>query len=104
MFSINYFLELQNCNLKFQLHAKDMDMNIIIILFNNPIERYNEDIEDRIKTMRNFGSFEGAENFLNLKTIIHNFINSHMQLQGKTPVEEAEIDLKLGRQKTIKFN
>ena len=68
---------------------------------NNPIERYNEDIEDRIKTMRNFGSFEGAENFLNLKTIIHNFINPHMQLQGKTPAEEAEIDLKLGRQKLL---
>lgn len=66
---------------------------------NNPIERYNEDIEDRIKTMRHFGSFEGAENFLNLKTIIHNFVNPHMQLQGKTPAEEAEIDLKLERQK-----
>ena len=51
--------------------------------------------------MRHFGSFEGAENFLNLKTIIHNFVNPHMQLQGKTPAEEAEIDLKLGRQKLL---
>jgi len=32
MLSINYFLELQNYNLVFQLLAKDMDMNIIIIL------------------------------------------------------------------------
>ena len=73
---------------------------------NNPIERYNEDIDDRIKTMRHFGSFEGAENFLNLKSIIHNFVNPHMQLQGKTPAEEAVMDLKLERQKLfnlIKF-
>lgn len=68
---------------------------------NNPIERYNGDIDDRIKTMRHFGSFERAEHFLNLKQIIHNFINPHMQLKGKTPAEAAEIDLKLGRQKLL---
>lgn len=70
---------------------------------NNPIERYNGDIEDRIKTMRHFGSFERAEHFLNLKQIIHNFINPHMSLKGKTPAEQAEIDLKLGRQKLLKL-
>ena len=66
---------------------------------NNHIERYNQDIKDRIKTMRHFGSFEGAEYFLNLKHIIHNFVNPHMGLKGKTPAEAAEIDLKLGRKK-----
>ncbi|KKQ36615.1 MAG: hypothetical protein US55_C0060G0001, partial [Candidatus Levybacteria bacterium GW2011_GWC2_37_7] len=34
---------------------------------NNHIERYNQDIKDRIKTMRNFGSGKGAGYFLNLK-------------------------------------
>ena len=68
---------------------------------NNHIERYNQEIKDRIKTMRNFGSFEGAENFLNLKHIIHNFVNPHMQLKGSTPAEAAGINLKLGRRKLL---
>lgn len=68
---------------------------------NNHIERYNQDIKDRIKTMRNFGSGKGAEYFLNLKHIIHNFINPHMQLKGKTPAEAAEIDLNLRRRKLL---
>ncbi|MBS3096709.1 DDE-type integrase/transposase/recombinase [Candidatus Woesearchaeota archaeon] len=68
---------------------------------NNHIERYNQDIKDRIKTMRNFGSDAGAEYFLNLKHIIHNFVNPHMQINGKTPAEAAGIDLKLGRRKLL---
>lgn len=69
---------------------------------NNPIERYNGSLKDRLKTLRGgFGSFERAEHFLNLKHIIYNFINPHMQLKGKTPAEEADIDLKLERQKLL---
>lgn len=69
---------------------------------NNHIERYNGKIKDRIKVMRGgFGSFEGAEAFMNLKHIIHNFVNPHMQLKGKTPAEAAEIDLKLRRNKLL---
>ena len=68
---------------------------------NNHIERYNQDIKDRIKTMRNFGSYKGAEYFLNLKHIIHNFVNPHMQINRKTPAEAAGIDLKLGRRKLL---
>ena len=66
---------------------------------NNHIERYNQDIKDRIKTMRGFFSFRRAEHFLNLRPIIHNFINPHMQLKGKTPAEAAEVNLRLGRRK-----
>lgn len=68
---------------------------------NNAIERYNSDIDDRTKTMRHFGSFERAGYFLNLKHTIHNFVNPHMQLKGRTPAEEAGIDLKLGRRKLL---
>jgi transposase-like protein len=68
---------------------------------NNHIERYNQDINDRIKVMRNFGSSDGAAHFLNLKTIVHNFINPHMQLKGLTPAEATDIDLHLGRKKFI---
>ena len=68
---------------------------------NNPIERYNGDIKDRTKTMRDFGSHEGAESFLNMKRTIHNFVNPHMSLNEKTPAEEAGIHLKLGRRKLL---
>ncbi len=69
---------------------------------NNHIERYNGSIKDRIKVMRGgFGSFEGAEAFMNLKDIIYNFVNPHQSLRGKTPAEAAEIKLKLGRNKLL---
>ena len=68
---------------------------------NNHIERYNQEIKDRIKIMRNFGSEKGAEIFLNLKHIIHNFVNPNMQLKGITPAEAAGINLKLGRRKLL---
>ncbi|MEK6959640.1 MAG: DDE-type integrase/transposase/recombinase [Nanoarchaeota archaeon] len=69
---------------------------------NNQIERYNGDIKDRLKTMRGgFGSIEGAEEFLNLKHIIHNFVNPNQKLNGRTPAEAANIQLELGRQKLL---
>ena len=69
---------------------------------NNHIERYNGKIKDRIKTMRgDFYSFEGAESFLNLQHIIHNFVNPHQQLNGKTPAEAAEIFIPLKRNKLL---
>jgi transposase-like protein len=67
---------------------------------NNPIERYNGKLKDRLKVIRGgFGSFEYAKAFMNLRHIIHNFVNPHQQLQGKTPAEKAEIKLSLGRMK-----
>ena len=69
---------------------------------NNPIERYNGKIDDRIKNIRSgFGDFGGAEAFMNLRRVINNFVNPHQQLQGKTPAEIAEINLKLGRNKIL---
>ncbi len=71
---------------------------------NNPIERYNGKIKDRLNGMRSqFKSFEGAEAFMNLKDTIYNFVNPHQQLQGKTPAEMAEIKLNLGRNKLLEF-
>ena len=69
---------------------------------NNSIERYNGKIADRIKSIRGgFGSFEGAESFMNLRRIIHNFVKYNQQLQGKTPAEMAEITLPLRRNKLM---
>lgn len=68
---------------------------------NNPAERYNQNLDDRIKTMRNFKSFSKAKSFFDLHRICRNFVNPCMQLQGKTPAEAAGINLKLGRNKLL---
>lgn len=69
---------------------------------NNPVERYNGKLDDRLKNIRSgFGSFEGAEAFMNLQRIVHNFINPHQELGGKTPAEIAEIILPLKRNKLL---
>ena len=69
---------------------------------NNPIERYNGKIDDRIKNIRGgFGSFEGAKSFMDLQRILHNFVNPHQELKRKTPAEMAEIILPLKRNKLL---
>ncbi len=71
---------------------------------NNAIERENGNIKDRIKIMRGgFENFEGAEAFLNLRHILHNFVNPHQGIKERTPAEEAEIELGLGREKLLKL-
>lgn len=63
---------------------------------NNPIERHNGKLKGRVKIMRGgFRSFLGAEAFMNLTHIVHNFVDSHSGLGGKTPAEAAEIKLPL---------
>lgn len=69
---------------------------------NNAIERYNGKIKDRIKNIRSgFKSFDDAKCFMDLRRTIHNFVNPNQQLDGKTPAEMAEINLKLGRNKLL---
>ncbi|MBI5036864.1 DDE-type integrase/transposase/recombinase [Candidatus Micrarchaeota archaeon] len=68
---------------------------------NNAIERYNSSIEDRVKTMRDFGSHPGAKCFLDLNRVLHNFVNPHMSLKGRTPAEAARVNVRLGREKLL---
>lgn len=69
---------------------------------NNPVERYNGKIKDRIKNIRGgFKDFKGARNFMNLRRVIHNFVNPHQELGGDTPAEESGIDLELERNKLM---
>jgi len=64
---------------------------------NNPIERHNEDIKQRYKTMRHFKSAASADAFLKLRRVMYNFVRSHRKLRGKIPAEMAGIQLELGR-------
>jgi len=68
---------------------------------NNCMERDNERIKQRYKTMRGFKDFDDAEDMLNLMDDCYNFVNPHMFLNGRTPAEEAGLDLKLGRNKLL---
>ena len=69
---------------------------------NNPVERYNGKLDDRLKIIRGgFGSFEGAKSFMDMQRILHNFVNPHQELHGRTPAEMAEITLPLKRNKLL---
>lgn len=46
--------------------------------------------------MRNFKSFESASAFLEMRGIIHNFVNPHMELGGITPAEASGFEVDLG--------
>ena len=71
---------------------------------NNAIERYNGKLKDRLKIMRGgFRSVRKARHFLNLKRIINNFVNPHLQLRETTPAEAAEIKLPLGKNKLLEL-
>lgn len=67
---------------------------------NNPIERHNEDYKQRYKVTRGFNSSVSAESFSELRRIIYNFIRPHQGI-GKTPAEEAGLNLELGRSKLL---
>ena len=69
---------------------------------NNPIERYNGKIKDRIKNIRSgFKNFDDAKYFMDLRSMIYNFVNPHQELKEKTPAEIVEINLELGRNKLL---
>lgn len=69
---------------------------------NNPIERYNGKLDDRLESIRGgFGSFGGAMAFMDMSRVINNFVNPCQQLQGKTPAEMAGIFLPLRRNKLL---
>ena len=69
---------------------------------NNPIERYNGKLKDRLNGMRGqFKSFAYAKSFLDLQRIMNNFVNPHQGLEEKTPAGKAEINLSLGRNKLL---
>jgi len=71
---------------------------------NNPIERYNGKLKDRMNARRGeFKSFSYAESFMNLQHVMNNFVNPHQQLGGKTPAEKAGIKLTLGRNKLLEL-
>jgi len=67
---------------------------------NNIVERIQGTIRDRIKIMRNFKDKKSAEAILSLFVIYYNFIRVHQGI-GKTPIEQAGVNLNLGKNKWL---
>ena len=68
---------------------------------NRPIERYHNEIRERLKARRGLGNDESAQTFSELLKINHNFVKPHQGLDGKTPAQAANIDLNLGDNKYL---
>ena len=68
---------------------------------NRPIERYHNEIREKLKARRGLGNDESAQTFSELLKINHNFVKPHQGLNGKTPAQAANINLNLGDDKYL---
>ena len=68
---------------------------------NRPIERYHNEIREKLKARRGLGNDKSAQTFSELLKINHNFVKPHQGLDGKTPAQAANIDLNLGTDKYL---
>ena len=58
---------------------------------NMAIERYHNEIREKLKSCRGLGNDDSAAIFADLLRIHHNFVRPHMGLDGKTPAEKAGV-------------
>ena len=68
---------------------------------NRPIERYHNEIREKLKARRGLGNDESSQTFSELHQIHHNYVRPHEGLDGITPSESAGIDLDLGDDKYL---
>jgi len=68
---------------------------------NNSVERHNRELSRRFDALNFFQTHEGAESTSALCKILHNYINPHTTLKGKTPAEKAKVNLPLGTNKLL---
>ena len=68
---------------------------------NNAVERHNRELSRRFDALNFFQSHEGAQSISTLCKVLHNYINPHTMLHGKTPAESAELILPLETNKIL---
>jgi len=66
---------------------------------NNAVERHNRELSRRFDALNVFQTHEGAQATSTLCRILHNYVNPHSMIHGKTPAESAELILPLGTNK-----
>ena len=67
----------------------------------NNIERYHNEFREFDKTRRGFGNMESAQEWNDGYRLFHNVIRKNMALNGLTPLQMAQIDLKLGNNRWL---
>ena len=86
-------------------HKSPIIHNVVIASergFNHKIERLHNTIRDRTKIMRGFhGSLESARAIMKGMEIYYNFVRKHQGIEGKTPSEEAILELCLSTNKWL---
>jgi len=68
---------------------------------NNSVERHNRELNRRFDALNVFQTHEGAQVTSTMSKILHNYVNPHSMLHGKTPAEKAELILPLGTNKLL---
>ncbi len=68
---------------------------------NNAVERHNRELSRRFDALNVFQTHLGAETVSSLHKMLHNYVNKHTTLHGKTPAEEAEMGIKLDENKLL---
>ena len=68
---------------------------------NNAVERHNRELSRRFDALNVFQTHEGAASTSALCKILHNYVNPHSMLHGKTPAESAELMLPLGENRLL---
>jgi len=68
---------------------------------NNKVERFHGSWRERDKVMRGLQNNETAEQMLENYRTYYTFVRKHTTLDGKTPAEQANIDLELGKNKWV---
>jgi transposase InsO family protein len=65
------------------------------------VERLNVTMRERNKVMRGLEDEPTAQTIIDRFRICYNFIRPHMALNGKTPAQQANIDLELESNKWL---
>ena len=61
---------------------------------NNIVERLHETVKERVRPMRGFKNQDSAKAILEGYTVNYNFARPHLSLKGKTPAQQAGIEVK----------
>lgn len=68
---------------------------------NNSVERHNRELSRRFDALNVFQTHLGAQSTSTLCKMIHNYINPHNMLNGRTPAEAAGMVLPLGENRLL---
>ena len=68
---------------------------------NNHVERHNQELSRRFDALNVFQSHGGAQSTSTLCKMIHNYVNPHNMLNGRTPAEAADMILPLGENRLL---